>query len=93
MSSGYGILSPNLSNPLPLMIVWEFMPWCIAILLIGLPISISINALLQIWFRSHREKGIGKGIGDMVTWLIGQAYIIFFLNISLSLITYLFGWI
>ncbi len=93
LSSGQDILSLSLNNPLLLMVFWEFTPWFIAIILIGLPISISINALLHIWSRSSRRKGIGKGIGDMATWLIGQAYIIFFLNITLSLITHLFGWL
>ncbi|GEM_PF-5484047 len=92
-SSGRGILTPSLANPLLLMVFWEFTPWFIGIILIGLPLSISINALLQIWSRSSRGKGIGKGIGDMLTWLIGQAYIIFSLNIALSLVTHLFGWL
>lgn len=93
VSSGHSIFTPGLANPLLLMVFWEFTPWCIAILFIGLPLSISINALLQIWSRSSLGKGIGKGIGDMATWLIGQAYIIFFLNIFLSLTTNLFGWL
>lgn len=92
-SSIQDIFTPSLANPLLLMVLWEFTPWCIAILLIGLPLSISINALLQIWSRSSRGKGIGKGVGDMITWLIGQAYIIFFLNIAFSLTTHLFGWL
>lgn len=81
---GVALFTLSSYNPLIIMIPFELISWFVAFLFIGLPLSISINSLLDIWWLYPYGKGIGKGLGNLTIWLLGSVYILFFLNILIS---------
>jgi hypothetical protein len=63
---------------------FEFIPWMIIIVLLGIPVRIMLSSILSFIGLETIGKGIGKGIGLFISFLVGVFYISFFLNIILS---------